>query len=190
MGVMRTSDDVLARARRIKMVAMDVDGVMTDGSIILLDGGEAKTFNVRDGLGVTVARSAGLRFAMVTGRASAAVERRATELKIDVLEMACSGKAAALRAIAEKEGLDISEIAFIGDDWNDLPAMRMAGVSASPADSPYDIRRHADFVAAARGGCGAVREFIEWLLDAQGGWTNAAEAYVEGLGAGEVEVRQ
>lgn len=181
---------MLARARRIKMVAMDVDGVLTDGSITLMDGGEAKTFNVRDGLGITIARSVGIRFAMVTGRAGAAVERRAAELKIERLEMACSGKAAALRDIAAREGLDVAEIAYIGDDWNDLPAMQIAGISAAPADSPYDIRRYADFVASARGGRGAVREFLEWLLDAQGGWTNAAEAYVDALGAGEVEPRQ
>jgi 3-deoxy-D-manno-octulosonate 8-phosphate phosphatase (KDO 8-P phosphatase) len=127
---------------------------------------------------------------MVTGRASAAVERRAAELKIDVLEMACSGKADALRDIAQKQGLDLAEIAFIGDDWNDLPAMDIAGIAAAPADSPYDIRRHADFVASARGGHGAVREFIEWLLDAQTGWTNAAERYAAALGRGELEIRQ
>jgi len=171
------------------MVAMDVDGVLTDGSIVIGPDGESKVFSVRDGLGITVARSAGLRFAFVTGRSSAAVQRRAEELSIDVLEMACSGKAAALEDIARRSDLSLSEVAFIGDDWNDLPAMQRAGLSGAPADSPYDIRRHADFVASARGGQGAVREFLEWLLDAQGGWTNAAEAYLDTLAAGEV-VRQ
>jgi 3-deoxy-D-manno-octulosonate 8-phosphate phosphatase (KDO 8-P phosphatase) len=186
---MQVSDDVLARARRIKMVAMDVDGVLTDGSIVIGPDGESKVFNVRDGLAITVARAAGLRFAFVTGRASAAVERRAAELHIEVLEMACSGKAEALAGIAERTALSLTEIAFLGDDWNDLPAMRAAGLSGAPADSPYDIRRHADYVASARGGHGAVREFLEWLLDAQGGWTNAAEAYLETLAAGAT-VRQ
>jgi 3-deoxy-D-manno-octulosonate 8-phosphate phosphatase (KDO 8-P phosphatase) len=173
---MQASDDMLARARRIKMVAMDVDGVLTDGSIVIGPDGESKVFSVRDGLGITVARSAGLRFAFVTGRSSAAEQRRADELKIDVLEMACSGKAEALADIARRSDLDLSEIAFLGDDWNDLPAMRRAGLSGAPADSPYDIRRHADFVASARGGQAAVREVLEWLLDAHGGWTNEAEA--------------
>jgi 3-deoxy-D-manno-octulosonate 8-phosphate phosphatase (KDO 8-P phosphatase) len=187
---MQTSDDVLARARRVKLVAMDVDGVLTDGAIVIgPDGGESKVFNVRDGLGITVARRAGMQVAFVTGRASTAVERRAAELHIDVLEMGCSTKAAALEDIAQRAGLSLTEIAFVGDDWNDLPAMRRAGLSGAPADSPYDIRRHADFVASARGGQGAVREFLEWLLDAQGGWTNAAEAYLESLEAGE-SVRQ
>ncbi|HEY3266640.1 MAG TPA: HAD hydrolase family protein [Armatimonadota bacterium] len=187
---MQASDDVLARARRIKLVAMDVDGVMTDGSIVLSDNGETKIFNVRDGLAITVARNEGLRFAIITGRTSAAVQRRAAELKIDILEMSCHGKAAALKDIAAKQDCGFWEIAYIGDDWNDIAAMRMSGLSVAPADAPFDIRRYADVVTSAGGGKGAVREFLEWLLDAQGGWTNAAERYVDALNAGIEESRQ
>ena len=181
---MQTSDDVLARARRIKMVATDVDGVLTDGTLILGDAGESKAFNARDGLGISVGRVAGLAFAFVTGRESAAVTQRAESLRIEVVVQGCRDKAAAVRRIAEERGLDVEEIAFIGDDWNDLPAMAVCGLSAAPADAPFDIRRHCDFVASARGGHGAVREFMEWLLDAQGGWTNAAERWVEMLQEG------
>lgn len=165
------------------MVAMDVDGVLTDGSLLLGASGESKIFHARDGLGVSVARGAGLTFAIVTGRESEAVRLRATELRIEVLKQGSQNKGAALRAIACEHGLDLEEIAFVGDDWNDLPAMRVAGLAASPADAPFDIRRRCDFVASARGGHGAVREFLEWLLDAQGGWTNAAERWVETLEA-------
>jgi 3-deoxy-D-manno-octulosonate 8-phosphate phosphatase (KDO 8-P phosphatase) len=180
---MQTSDDVLARARRIKMVAMDVDGVLSDGSLVLGDGGESKVFHARDGLGISVARGAGLTFAIVTGRSSSAVTQRAEELRIEVVEQGCRNKGEAVRKIAVDRGLRMEEIAFIGDDWNDLPAMRLAGLTAAPADAPFDIRRRCDFVASARGGHGAVREFVEWLLDAQGGWTNAAERWVEQLEA-------
>ncbi|HEY3414632.1 MAG TPA: HAD family hydrolase [Armatimonadota bacterium] len=180
---MQTSDDVLARARRIKMVAMDVDGVLTDGALVLGDGGESKVFHARDGLGVSVARRAGLSFAIVTGRDSVAVRTRAEELRIEVLLQGCRNKGDALRRIAADHGLDVDEIAFVGDDWNDLPALRIAGLTAAPADAPFDIRRRCDFVASMKGGHGAVREFLEWLLDAQGGWANAAERWVETLEA-------
>lgn len=165
------------------MVAMDVDGVLSDGTLILGDAGESKAFYARDGLGVSVARLAGLTFAIVTGRESSAVQTRAKELRIEILMQGCRNKGAALREIAAERDMDVQEIAFIGDDWNDLPAMRVAGLSAAPADAPFDIRRTCDFVASTRGGHGAVREFIEWLLDAQGGWTNAAERWVETLEA-------
>jgi len=171
------------------MVAMDVDGVLTDGNLVLGESGESKIFHARDGLAVSVARGAGLTFAIVTGRESAAVRIRAEELRIEILMQGCRDKGAALRRISSEHGLDLEEIAFIGDDWNDLPAMRVAGLSAAPADAPFDIRRRCDFVASAKGGHGAVRELLEWLLDAQGGWTNAAERWVETLEAGG-EARQ
>jgi 3-deoxy-D-manno-octulosonate 8-phosphate phosphatase (KDO 8-P phosphatase) len=164
---------------------MDVDGVLTDGRIILGDSGEAKAFFARDGLGISVARHTGLRFALVTGRSGTPVERRALELRFEHVVTRCRDKAAALRELAAAESLTLDQVAFIGDDWNDLPAIRIAGISAAPADAPRQIREQVDFVSDAPGGRGAVREFLEWLVDVQGGWDAAAERWLAAEGTGQ-----
>jgi 3-deoxy-D-manno-octulosonate 8-phosphate phosphatase (KDO 8-P phosphatase) len=187
---MQASEDILKRARRIRLVVMDVDGVLTDGAIILSDVSESRNFSVRDGMGISVARHAGLRFAVITGGRSAAVERRAADMKIDIVELQCTGKRTALEAMCAAEGLDISASAFIGDDWIDLPAMQVCGLSVAPANAPYDIRREAHIVTSATGGHGAVREFLEWLLDAQGGWAAAATRWVEANELGQATLEQ
>lgn len=187
---MLSEDEFNARARRIRLVAMDVDGVLTDGAIVLSSEDEAKMFHVRDGLGMSIGRSHGLLFAFVTGRACAAVRRRAEELRVEVVEMACSGKAAALRRIAGELGLALEEVAFLGDDWNDLPALEICGLSGAPSDAPEPIRRRVHVVTRAPGGRGVTREFLERLLDARGGWEAAAEAYARRLAAGDEKARQ
>lgn len=164
---------------------MDVDGVLTDGSIILGDAGEAKAFFVRDGLGISVARHAGLRFAIVTGRSGTPVERRALELRIEHVVTRCRNKAVALEELAEAESLTTEQVAFIGDDWNDLHAIRIAGLSAAPADAAREVREAADVVCDAAGGRGAIRQFLEWLLEIQGGWEAAAERWLAAEGAGQ-----
>jgi 3-deoxy-D-manno-octulosonate 8-phosphate phosphatase (KDO 8-P phosphatase) len=165
-------DEALAeRCRRLKLVLSDVDGVMTNGTVLLLpDGGEAKAFHVRDGLGVVVAHRAGLRTGLLSGRASEAARRRAGELGMAVVRQGVEDKVAELRSILDDEGLEAHEVAYIGDDVNDLPVFAAVGLSAAPADAPLEVRVQAFMVMEAPGGQGCLREFIEAILRARGEW--------------------
>ena len=160
----------------------DVDGVMTDGTILLLpDGGEARAFHVRDGLGVVLARRAGLRIGIVSGRSSDSVTRRAGELGIEIVRQGVVDKTAALREIVAAEGIVPSQVAYMGDDVNDLGVMGEVGLSAAPADAPFEVRAQAYMVTEARGGRGCLREFLEAILRAREEW----EGLVAGLTAPE-----
>ena len=165
-------DEALAtRCRALKLLLADVDGVMTDGTVLLLpDGGEARAFNVRDGLGVVLAQRAGLRTGVVTGRSSEAVSRRAAELGMSVVRQGVRDKGAALREILAEQGLRAEEVAYIGDDVNDLPILTEVGLSAAPADAPLEVRLQVFMVTEASGGRGCLREFIEAVLRARGVW--------------------
>jgi 3-deoxy-D-manno-octulosonate 8-phosphate phosphatase (KDO 8-P phosphatase) len=165
-------DEALAaRCRALKLVLSDVDGVMTDGSVWLLpDGGEAKAFHIRDGLGIVLAQRAGLRTGIVSGRASEAVARRAAELGMAPVLQGVRDKREALRAILQGEGLLAEEVAYIGDDVNDLPILSEVGLSAAPADAALEVRLQAFMVTEAGGGRGCLREFIEAILRARGDW--------------------
>jgi 3-deoxy-D-manno-octulosonate 8-phosphate phosphatase (KDO 8-P phosphatase) len=159
------------RCRRLRLVLTDVDGVLTDGTVLLLPGGgEAKAFHIRDGLGIVLARRAGLRVGLLSGRSSDAVTRRAGELGIEVVHQGVSDKAAALREIVAAEGIAAHEVAYMGDDVNDLPVMTGVGLSAAPADAPLEVRAQAFMVTDARGGRGCFREFVEAILRARGDW--------------------
>ena len=174
------------RARQVRLLAMDVDGVLTDGSVIYGAGGmemEVKAFNVRDGLGIALARSAGLAVAWLTGRRSEAVDRRGSELRVDAVLQGVRNKGVTLCELAQRRGLGMSEVAFIGDDINDLPALRLVGLAVAPADAAAAAREAAHYVTAAPGGRGAVRETIELVLRAQGRLEIAQEAYLESLAA-------
>jgi 3-deoxy-D-manno-octulosonate 8-phosphate phosphatase (KDO 8-P phosphatase) len=160
-----------ARCRSLRLVLTDVDGVMTDGTILLLpDGSEAKAFHVRDGLGIVLARKAGLRIGIVSGRSADTVARRATELGIEIVRQGVSDKARALREIIAAEGISASQVAYMGDDVNDLGLMAEVGLSAAPADAPLEVRALAFMVTDARGGHGCLREFLEAILRARGEW--------------------
>jgi 3-deoxy-D-manno-octulosonate 8-phosphate phosphatase (KDO 8-P phosphatase) len=165
-------DEALAaRCRSLKLLLADVDGVMTDGSVLLLpDGSEAKAFNIRDGLGVVLAHRAGLRTGIVSGRASEVVSRRAAELGMSVVRQGVRDKGAALREILAEQGLRAEEVAYIGDDVNDLPILTEVGLSAAPADAALEVRLQAFMVTEAPGGRGCLREFIEAVLRARGDW--------------------
>src|SRR5512134_187309 len=155
-------DEALAqRCRALKLILTDVDGVLTDGTVLLLpDEGEAKAFHVRDGLALVMARRAGLVTGLVSGRASAVVERRAAELGMAVVRQGVADKAEAFREILAEHGLAPHEVAYMGDDVNDLPVLREAGLSAAPADAPLEVRLEAFMVTDARGGQGCLREFV------------------------------
>lgn len=171
-------DEALAeRCRTLRLLLSDVDGVMTDGSVLLLPGGgEAKAFHVRDGLGVVLAHHAGLRTGVLSGRSSEAVARRASELGMAIVSQGVSDKLAALREILEREGLEARQVAYIGDDINDLPVLTEVGLSAAPADAPMEVRLQAFMVMDARGGRGCLREFIEAILRARGDWERVTAA--------------
>ncbi|MDA1194127.1 MAG: HAD-IIIA family hydrolase [Planctomycetota bacterium] len=155
----------------IRLLAMDVDGTLTDGRIELAgDGQERKTFHARDGQGIRLLPLAGITPAIVSGRASALTARRAAELGIVHVHQAEGDKARCLLALCAELGLEPAEAAFMGDDLSDIPAMSMAGWSAVPADAASEARDVADYVTHAAGGHGAVREAIEALLRREGHW--------------------
>jgi 3-deoxy-D-manno-octulosonate 8-phosphate phosphatase (KDO 8-P phosphatase) len=169
------ADALADRCRRLKLVLADVDGVMTDGTVLFLPGGgEARAFHVRDGLGVVLCQRAGLRVGILSGRSSGDVEHRARELGIAVVRQGVADKAAALQEILAAEGLAAHEVAYIGDDVNDLSVMRAVALSAAPADAPFEVRAEAEMVLQAGGGRGCLREFLEAILRARGEWEKVA----------------
>ncbi|MFO0850819.1 MAG: HAD hydrolase family protein [Gemmataceae bacterium] len=163
--------DLQNQVSRIELLLLDVDGVLTDGSIVYTDGGEElKRFHVRDGAGLKLWRLAGMRAAIVSGRASAAVSRRAAELGIEPVLQGRDDKSAALDEVLAVTGLTADRVAAIGDDLPDLPVLTRCGVAIAVADACEEVRAAADRVTITPGGHGAVREAVEWLLRLQGRW--------------------
>jgi 3-deoxy-D-manno-octulosonate 8-phosphate phosphatase (KDO 8-P phosphatase) len=161
--------DALARAAAVRLMAFDVDGTLTDGSILIGPDGEfGKRFSVRDGFGLVLLREAGVRIALVTGRSSTIVAQRARELRIDTVLQGVGDKAAAMRELCAGAGLSLSQAGFMGDDWPDLPAMRVVGFAAAVADAVPEVRQAAHWTSSQGGGFGAARELAEHLLHAQG----------------------
>jgi 3-deoxy-D-manno-octulosonate 8-phosphate phosphatase (KDO 8-P phosphatase) len=167
-----SSSDSASRAevfRRIKAVAMDVDGVLTDGSFYWgPDGVELKRFCMSDSTGMAQARDAGIRLALISGESSgpgmALVRRYAEKLRIETCYPGCHDKAAAFREFAEKHGVDLADACFVGDDVIDLEAMSLAGLAVAPADAHPLALARAGYVTKARGGNGAVRELFDLIL--------------------------
>ncbi len=178
------SRDALATvAKRIRLVALDVDGVLTDGGIYLgdVDGRrmEFKRFDILDGLGIKMLQLAGIEVAIITGRVSEAVALRAKELGInDVVQDPHARKLPALRALLAGKGIDESEVAFVGDDLPDLSVLRVVGLPVGVANCTEDVAR-LGFRLTRNGGHGAVREFAELLLRARGEWDALVERYVK-----------
>lgn len=159
------------RARRIRMILADVDGTLTDGSLTPYpDGEEIKSFNTKDGLGVLIAQLAGLKIGFITGKTSKAVESRAARLQIDELRQGAIDKMPAFREIQAGHGLRPEEIAYIGDDLNDLEVLEASGFSAAPADAVRLVRKRVHYVCRRRGGDGAFREVVDYILEAQKKW--------------------
>ncbi len=161
-------DDVRERARRVRLACFDVDGTLTDGRLFFDDAGrELKAFHVADGQGLVLLRRAGLRVAFVTARASEVVAHRAAELGVPA-HVGVKDKLACVRAIAAEAGLSLDEVAFMGDDLPDLRVMRHVAFAVAPANAHPWLHPHAHWRTRARGGEGAVREFCDLLLTAQG----------------------
>jgi len=179
---MNITDDLQKRLAAVRMLVLDVDGVLTPGSIIYTDSGEeTKTFDVKDGLGIRVASAAGLQLAVMTGRVSPVVQRRARDLHIHHTLQRIGDKAASLKALASDQEIPLECVAYMGDDLNDRPAMRIAGVSIAPADAVAEILAEAHLVTDAPGGKGAVRQAVEAILRAQGRWEESVNHYLAGL---------
>ena len=175
----RIDDAELARrARRVEWLLLDVDGVFTDGRLYYSAAGEElKAFHVRDGLGVELARRAGLKVGLLSGRSSRALERRARDLSLDAVILGHSEKAAAFERFVAERGTAPARVAFAGDDLLDLPVMLRCGLAFAPADACDEVRRHAHRVLAAPGGGGAVREIVETVLRARGEWERLVAGY-------------
>ncbi|MGD0214793.1 MAG: HAD family hydrolase [Terriglobales bacterium] len=152
-------------ARNIKAIAMDVDGVLTDGGVWWGPNGEEwKRFHFADIMGLSLARKAGMVIALMSGENSPLVDRLAAKFSITDVHKECKDKAGALRSFSEEHGLRLHEICFIGDDVNDLPALNIVGLSACPADARPSVREHCQVVTKLGGGNGAVREVVDMLL--------------------------
>lgn len=172
--------DLETRLRSIKLLIMDVDGVLTEGQIIYGQNGvELKAFNVRDGHGIKLIHRAGLKTAIITGRESEAVTRRAQELDISYLIQNAKNKIEAYREILKESGFKEHEVAFIGDDLVDIPVMRRVGVAVTPSDGHELVKQYALLITRKKGGQGAVRELIEIILKAQGKWEKVVARYLE-----------
>ncbi|HUH00184.1 MAG TPA: HAD hydrolase family protein [Gammaproteobacteria bacterium] len=155
-------------AAGVRLAVFDVDGVFTDGLIWMgSDGVELKAFSVRDGVGIKQLLAAGIEVAIISGRASPAVDRRMAELGVRRVVQGCDDKAGALAALLRDTGLEPGQAAYLGDDTPDLPAMRVVGLPAAVADAHPDVRAAGLWVSAQPGGRGAVREFCEMLLEAR-----------------------
>ena len=168
-----TNSEIENKLKKIKLLLLDVDGVLTDGSIIYNDNSEeTKVFNVKDGLGIRLLMEAGINVCIVTGRSSKALYHRCENLGITMLFDGVRDKAAILNIISEQTGVSSEETAFIGDDLPDLPLMKIVGLSIAVADSHETVLKKAYMVTSANGGAGAVREVCEAILKAQELWNN------------------
>ena len=168
------------RARRIRLLLFDVDGVLTDGKILLHgDGSESKTFDIRDGTAIVLAQRAGLRTGLLSARQSAATTERAAQLRIPIVHQGAGDKLETLGRILEAEGLTSAEVAYMGDDLLDLPVLLRVGIGAAPADAMPEVLERAAWISARRGGDGAVRELIEVILKAQGRWDGLIAQWAE-----------
>ncbi len=173
-----SSRDVLRRAKKVRLLLMDVDGVLTDGRIYLqpLQNGtavEMKVFSAHDGAGLKLASDMGLRTGLITGRDSPATTRRAREVGMEFVYQNRGEKLSAYEEILRKAHLRDAEVAYIGDDLPDLPVLARVGLAVGVADAVPEVRQAAHYVTRRAGGAGAVREVIELILKAQGKWAEA-----------------
>lgn len=172
------SAELIEKARRVKLLVLDVDGVLTDGRLIYSTSGEeTKNFYVSDGLGIFMVKKAGIRCAIVTAKASIAVVNRAKALDIDEVYQDFHYKIDALVKLREKFRVEDSEICFVGDDLIDIPILKRVGLAVSPPNAVEDVKPFAHLITEKRGGHGAVREVCDFILKAQGKWDEVTSRY-------------
>ena len=176
---MTRSPSWTTRARHVRLVVTDVDGVLTDGRMILSDhGAELKSFHTRDGVAVALARQAKLRTAMITGETSPIAKTRGDKLGVDVVVLGARRKGEVVEALRAEHNVPAEAVAFIGDDLIDIPAMQIVGLAVAVADAPAAVKAAAHHVTRAQGGHGAVRELVELVLTSQRSWRSIVAAYV------------
>jgi 3-deoxy-D-manno-octulosonate 8-phosphate phosphatase (KDO 8-P phosphatase) len=164
-------EEIVNKAQYIKLLILDVDGVLTDGSIILDNtGNEFKMFHVRDGHAIKMLKKVGIKVALISGRKSHVVERRAEELGIIEVHQGIFKKSAVYESLLQKYKCNDAETAFMGDDIVDIELLKRAGLSGVPADADEGVKKWAAFISTKKGGRGAVREFIELILKSSGLW--------------------
>lgn len=163
----------------IEMLVLDVDGVLTDGTLVIhSDGGESKLFNTHDGHGIRMWQRAGLKVALLSGRASESTRRRAEQLNIEYVFEDCFDKLPVLEEFLANLGLLPEAVAYVGDDLMDLPVIRFVGFGAAVANAVDDLKKYADYVTERPGGSGAVREVIEYILKKNGKWRELIKRYL------------
>jgi 3-deoxy-D-manno-octulosonate 8-phosphate phosphatase (KDO 8-P phosphatase) len=166
------------KATRIRLLLFDVDGVLTDGVVLMhADGSESKRFHIRDGAAMVWAQRTGLTIGLLSARSSAATAQRAAQLAVRLVVQGVASKLTAYEQILRDAGVEDSAVAFMGDDLLDLPVLTRVGLSAAPADAAPEVRERVHWVSAARGGRGAVRELIELVLRAQRRWDDIVRQY-------------
>jgi 3-deoxy-D-manno-octulosonate 8-phosphate phosphatase (KDO 8-P phosphatase) len=167
------------QCQQIELVLSDVDGVLTDGRVVLDNQGiETKRFHIRDGMGIALWQKAGYRFGMVSLRSSQVVKIRAAELGVQIVRQGAGNKLAAAREILQQLGLELKQLCYVGDDLPDLSVVRAAGLGVAVGDAAAELRQAADYVTTASGGAGAVRETIEMILKTQRRWEDLIQGYV------------
>ncbi|MBM3751105.1 MAG: HAD-IIIA family hydrolase [Acidimicrobiia bacterium] len=172
-------DQLEARARNLRLLLLDVDGVLTDGTVAIDGAGaEFKAFSIRDGAAILWAQKAGLDVGLLSGRASHATARRAEELNISLVVQGVADKRAAYLQLVTAQGLKEAQVAYMGDDLIDLPVLRRVGLSAAPRDACEDVRQRVHYVTHTVAGHGAVREFIELILRGRGRWEALVRAHL------------
>ncbi len=175
-----------ARARKIKLLLFDVDGVLTDGKLFFLplpaesqtNRIEFKGFHAHDGASISLARLGGIQTGLITKRSSETVALRARDLKLEFVYQGVSDKRACFDEVVEKAGLQREEAAFVGDDVIDLPAMRAGGLAIAVKNARAEVKKEAHYVTAHAGGDGALRDAVEFILKAQGKWKSVVEDYI------------
>ena len=168
-----------AKAENIKLLILDVDGVLSDGKVYFSNqGDELKSFNIKDGLGIKLLQKSGIQVAIITGRDSKIVAHRANELGIKLVFQGRSDKRATFNELLEQLNLNADQVAHMGDDLPDMPLMKMAGLGLCVSDAHQFVQQHADWVAQTKGGEGAVREVADWLLTAQNKLASLQASYL------------
>lgn len=180
---MKTGAGVARRARAVRLLVTDVDGVLTDGRMVLSErGDELKSFQARDGVAVALAKRAGLKTAFVTGEKSTLAQMRADQLGVDAVVLGARRKGETLTELCARFGLPAAAAAYVGDDLLDVPALQRAGLAMAPADAAAEVRAVVHVVTRARGGEGVLRECVELILRAQGTWRATLAGYVRDHG--------